>query len=381
MSHVVVEILKALFTVAAFACAWCEVRLLVTPMNRAIKLSLMAFTAMMLVPLAYLYLNLSFPSAAARLVPLQRISLWLYGPFLIAFMHALLHVPVSRKRTAFYFGPALIVAFVRPLGASSNLGVAWELLGLAQATGFAIVAIVWALRRAGQLRILVTAFSNSALNWVIYLCAGLLALLVLDFYIHSLLLIDRPPSPTLFYALTAPCALYAISVSLALVWKMGSAPPLGPELVAETIDTSAPSDATEPASRKLELTPSAAGELQEQLAALLRDKKIHTRNDLSLADLAALLSISTHIASELLNQHLGKSFYEFLNAHRAAEAAMLLADETQNLSMTDVAYEAGFNNPNTFYREFKRHHGMTPTQYRKSHRPRAPQLGGFAPNS
>lgn len=147
------------------------------------------------------------------------------------------------------------------------------------------------------------------------------------------------------------------------------------------IDTSGPSDATEPVSRKLELTPSAAGELQEQLAALLRDKKIHTRNDLSLADLAALLSISTHIASELLNQHLGKSFYEFLNAHRAAEAAMLLADETQNLSMTDVAYEAGFNNPNTFYREFKRHHGMTPTQYRKSHRPRAPQLGGFAPNS
>jgi AraC-like DNA-binding protein len=379
MSHVVAEVLKALFTVAAFACVWCEMRLLATPMSRSIKLSLMAFVATMLVPLTYLYLHLSFPSAAPRLLPLQRISLWLYGPFLIAFMHALLHVRINRKHAMFYFGPASIVAIVRSAVPNSDLAVTWELLGLAQASGFAIAAIVWALRRAGQLRILVTAFSNSAFNWVLSLCVGLLALLALDFCIHLLLLIGRPLSLVSFYALAAPCALYAIAVSLALVWKMGSAPPLGPDVAEEPI-ADAPLSAPESASRKLELTADAAAELEQQLSGLVRDKKIHTRNDLSLADLARLLNVSTHIASELLNQHLGTSFYEFFNTRRVAEAAALLTG-TSNHSMTDIAYEAGFNNPNTFYREFKRHHGMTPARYRKSHRPVASKFGDFAPNA
>jgi AraC-like DNA-binding protein len=380
MSHVAAEVLKALFTVAAFACVWCEMRLLATPMSRSVKLSLMAFVATMLVPLAYLYLHLSFPSAATRLLPLQRISLWLYGPFLIAFMHALLHVRINLKHAIFYFGPASIVAIVRCVVPNSDWAGTWELLGLVQASGFAIAAIVWALRRAEQLRILVTAFAHSAFNWVLYLCVGLLALLALDFYIHLRLLIGRPLSLVSFYALAAPCALYAIAVSLALVWKMGSAPPLGPEVPAEPTDSGPPS-APEPALRKLDLTTDAAAELEQQLSTLVRDKKIHTRNDLSLADLARLLNISTHLASELLNQHLGTSFYEFLNARRVAEAAALLADTGNSLSMTDIAYEAGFNNPNTFYREFKRHHGMTPTQYRKSHRPVASKFSDFAPNA
>jgi AraC-like DNA-binding protein len=118
--------------------------------------------------------------------------------------------------------------------------------------------------------------------------------------------------------------------------------------------------------RNLELSPAAAHELELLLNTLMHEQRLYTKNDLTLVDLAAALRISTHLASELLNAHLHTSFYEFLNRHRAEEAARLLRAGQGKLSVADIAYQAGFNNPNTFYREFKRAHGVTPAQFRKS---------------
>jgi transcriptional regulator GlxA family with amidase domain len=94
---------------------------------------------------------------------------------------------------------------------------------------------------------------------------------------------------------------------------------------------------------------------------------------MSLARLAALLDVTGHQLSELLNLHLGRSFYDYLNELRYREALQMLErpDPAQTLTVADIAYRAGFNNRNSFHKVFKDKTGLTPAQYRKAWRKQA----------
>ena len=77
------------------------------------------------------------------------------------------------------------------------------------------------------------------------------------------------------------------------------------------------------------------------------------QNTLSLEDLAQALGVNKHQVSELLNVHLNMSFYEYLNQFRVSYACSRLSDPNYQDSILELAYEAGFNNKNSFYRAFK----------------------------
>lgn len=100
----------------------------------------------------------------------------------------------------------------------------------------------------------------------------------------------------------------------------------------------------------------------------MAEEKPYLRNDLTLSDLALALGCSSHQLSTLINQQLGEGFYEHINRYRLEQAKHLLAHGAPSRSILDIAYEAGFNGKNTFYRYFKAHESMTPSQYRQSHR-------------
>ncbi len=97
----------------------------------------------------------------------------------------------------------------------------------------------------------------------------------------------------------------------------------------------------------------------------MQDKQLYRQNDLSLPELAQTLGISVHQLSELLNVHLGVSFYEFINDYRLQFACNLLQNPECQLRILDIAFDAGFNNKNSFYRTFKDSLGVTPNQYRE----------------
>ncbi|WP_313516095.1 AraC family transcriptional regulator [Sphingobacterium sp.] len=59
-----------------------------------------------------------------------------------------------------------------------------------------------------------------------------------------------------------------------------------------------------------------------------------------------------------------KTFIQFLNEIRIGQACKLLNDE--NLSLKEICYEIGFNNPVSFFTIFKKIKGMTPNDYRDS---------------
>lgn len=104
-------------------------------------------------------------------------------------------------------------------------------------------------------------------------------------------------------------------------------------------------------------------DLAVKLRAIMQDSQPYRNNHLKLDDLAQLVGINSHYLSQIINEQYQKSFYDFVNEYRAKSAAdLLLADE--NSSVTQVAYSAGFNNRASFNSEFKKHIGMTPSQYR-----------------
>ncbi|AQG79130.1 helix-turn-helix domain-containing protein [Spirosoma montaniterrae] len=104
-----------------------------------------------------------------------------------------------------------------------------------------------------------------------------------------------------------------------------------------------------------------------RLARLLDTEKPYLQADLSLPKLAERLQTSPHHLSQLLNDRLGQSFFDWLAAHRIAEAQQLLNNSaTAHLKIDEIAERVGYNSPSAFHTAFKRITGQTPAQFRAS---------------
>ncbi|MEL7313186.1 MAG: helix-turn-helix domain-containing protein, partial [Pseudomonadota bacterium] len=92
---------------------------------------------------------------------------------------------------------------------------------------------------------------------------------------------------------------------------------------------------------------------------------LYRNSDLTLSALAEATGLSGHHVSEVLNQHAGKNFYEFINGYRVEYVQNRLR-ERQDAKVLDIAMEAGFASKSTFNAVFKQSTGQTPTQFRRT---------------
>jgi len=107
-------------------------------------------------------------------------------------------------------------------------------------------------------------------------------------------------------------------------------------------------------------------ELKRKLHVLVNEEKIYTRKDLRIVDLSRSLNTNRTYVSRMINQEYGKSFSELINYYRFQEAkSMLLAPEFSFLSISEIAFRAGFPSESSFYRVFKKETGMSPGDWRK----------------
>jgi AraC-like DNA-binding protein len=105
-------------------------------------------------------------------------------------------------------------------------------------------------------------------------------------------------------------------------------------------------------------------ELKKKLEELMERKKPYLNPDLRLNHLADLLDLSRHHTSQVINEHFGKNFFEYINRYRLIEAERLLENKSNQLSISAIAFECGFNNRVSFYKAFKKKVGITPTEFR-----------------
>jgi AraC-like DNA-binding protein len=107
--------------------------------------------------------------------------------------------------------------------------------------------------------------------------------------------------------------------------------------------------------------------LLDTLDDLMKNHKIYREDGLSIAVLAAKLSIPEYRLRRLINQKLGhRNFSAFINGYRLSEAMAALGDPTQSsVPVLTIALDTGFGSIGSFNRAFKARTGMTPTEYRR----------------
>lgn len=105
----------------------------------------------------------------------------------------------------------------------------------------------------------------------------------------------------------------------------------------------------------------------EKLTFLFESEKIHRREDLSLAELAKELSLTTHQFSELINNRIGKGYFALINHHRIEDAKRLLSETDK--TVLEIAMTVGFNNRSSFNEAFLKLTQKTPISYRKMCKP------------
>ena len=99
----------------------------------------------------------------------------------------------------------------------------------------------------------------------------------------------------------------------------------------------------------------------------MEEDKLYLNPNLSLHVLAQHTGLAQKNISAVLNQHLNKSFNEYVNKYRVGEfKKKILQPGLDHLTITGIAFECGFNSQATFQRTFKEFTGMSPTEFRKT---------------
>ena len=109
------------------------------------------------------------------------------------------------------------------------------------------------------------------------------------------------------------------------------------------------------------VSPSAHG--ADRLDEVFSFVRENFQEEIALEQLAEMTSMMVPSFCRFFKKQTGKTFIEFLNEYRIAHACKLLADDP--MSITDVCFEAGFNNFSHFNKYFKRITGKSPSEYRK----------------
>ena len=193
------------------------------------------------------------------------------------------------------------------------------------------------------------------LSWLRLSSWAVLALIGTDVLLGILLELQATGLKTARLSITLVLSLTISALSLSALRH--------PARYVAQIATNRPKTARYATSRASQAT---LDEWGQRLRTVMQDERPYLVNDLSLTDLAALLDITPHNLSQLLNCSLETTFYDFINEARVHHACGLLASTHE--TVLNIAFASGFNNKASFYSAFRHFMRTTPSAYRQAAR-------------
>lgn len=110
-----------------------------------------------------------------------------------------------------------------------------------------------------------------------------------------------------------------------------------------------------------------SNEMIKRLYQYMNDEEPFLNASLTLYDLAKDTGISSRELSILINHTLNKHFFDFINEYRIKKAMDLIQDSNdEKLTILEILYQVGFNSKSSFNTAFKKHTGITPTEFKKN---------------
>jgi AraC-like DNA-binding protein len=106
--------------------------------------------------------------------------------------------------------------------------------------------------------------------------------------------------------------------------------------------------------------------LVERLTQIMEEEHLYREMGLTRKMVADRLGLSEQQTSRIVNAYFRKNFSELVNSYRIREAKERLIQE--DVAVTVIAFEVGFNSIASFNRVFKEHAGVSPSDYRSFHK-------------
>jgi len=106
-------------------------------------------------------------------------------------------------------------------------------------------------------------------------------------------------------------------------------------------------------------------ETSSALVTAMEKDKLYLNPNLNVSLVAQHIGTTPKIISAVLNQHLHKSFNEFVNEYRILTFKEKVKQrDMDHLTIAGIAFECGFNSQATFQRTFKQMTGLSPSEFR-----------------
>lgn len=150
---------------------------------------------------------------------------------------------------------------------------------------------------------------------------------------------------------------YSVSISIAMV-LVTTALLVFPELLSDVLL------ASETVYAKSKLGNVDVTQVKNRLQQLMVAERCFENENLTLADVAEQLGVSSQQLSELVNSCFNLSFPRYVRHHRVEAAKQMLIAEPQ-ASVLSVGMATGFKSQSSFYTAFKEHTGYTPAGFRR----------------
>ncbi len=107
-------------------------------------------------------------------------------------------------------------------------------------------------------------------------------------------------------------------------------------------------------------------QFNQQLTNYFESGQLKQKGIPSIEEIAEKMSISQRYLSDTLKKETGKTTTEHLQLYLIDEAKNILLKP--NTSISEIAYELGFEYPQYFSRVFKKKEGLSPSEYREKYR-------------
>lgn len=119
------------------------------------------------------------------------------------------------------------------------------------------------------------------------------------------------------------------------------------------------------------VSPDLMDKLKDQILEKILIEKKYKEKDYSAKKLAEELGTNTRYISAVVNVKFHMNYTSFVNKYRIEEAMTLLTDKRYaKLTIEEISDMVGFSNRQSFYASFFRLLGVTPRDYRMSHKPK-----------
>lgn len=320
-------------------------------------------------------------------------------PFLIGPMHYLYvkYIFLNResiKKTDFahiipfiicllYFFPGLINSEMQiaDLISSQSKGLyprifnVYNWMLIIQACLYVLFALLLLRRYARYIKDTFSSIEKIRLNWLKYLTYFIGFSLIVFALENILLLLDIEPAG-LFNISSALIAVYVYALGYTgfLKSEIFTHPEISKSIdqipkVSFSYLQDSRQDKVDPLSKyqKSGLSQEQAKTYLADLIEMMETKKPYQDSDLSLDQLAEMLSISPHNLSEVINVYLKQSFFDLVNNYRVEQVKKDLTNPAKNnLTFLSLAIDAGFNSKSTFNAIFKKLTGQTPSAFRNN---------------